>query len=150
MTEHQHQASPAAGGEGASQLKRGLSARHIQMIALGGAIGTGLFMGAGRNIAVAGTSITVIYVLVGFFTYMVMRAMGELLLTRHDYRSFADFVGEYLGAAGQLLPRLDLLAKLGGDLYRRRSGLRELYAVLVPGTVGVDAGPQHAGDSVPA
>ncbi len=53
MTEHQHQASPAAGGEGASQLKRGLSARHIQMIALGGAIGTGLFMGAGRNIAVA-------------------------------------------------------------------------------------------------
>ncbi len=54
-------------------------------------------MGAGRNIAVAGTSITVIYVLVGFFTYMVMRAMGELLLTRHDYRSFADFVGEYLG-----------------------------------------------------
>ena len=97
MTEHQHQASPAAGGEGASQLKRGLSARHIQMIALGGAIGTGLFMGAGRNIAVAGTSILVIYVLVGFFTYMVMRAMGELLLTRHDYRSFADFVGEYLG-----------------------------------------------------
>lgn len=149
MTEHQHQASPAAGGEGASQLKRGLSARHIQMIALGGAIGTGLFMGAGRNIAVAGTSILVIYVLVGFFTYMVMRAMGELLLTRHDYRSFADFVGEYL-AAGQLLPRLDLLAKLGGDLYRRRGGLRELYAVLVPGTVGVDAGPQHAGDSVPA
>ncbi|MFO5889997.1 DHA2 family efflux MFS transporter permease subunit, partial [Klebsiella pneumoniae] len=64
---------------------------------LGGAIGTGLFMGAGRNIAVAGTSILVIYVLVGFFTYMVMRAMGELLLTRHDYRSFADFVGEYLG-----------------------------------------------------
>ena len=64
MTEHQHQASPAAGGEGASQLKRGLSARHIQMIALGGAIGTGLFMGAGRNIAVAGTSILVIYVLV--------------------------------------------------------------------------------------
>ena len=53
--------------------------------------------GAGRNIAVAGTSILVIYVLVGFFTYMVMRAMGELLLTRHDYRSFADFVGEYLG-----------------------------------------------------
>lgn len=149
MTEHQHQASPAAGGEGASQLKRGLSARHIQMIALGGAIGTGLFMGAGRNIAVAGTSILVIYVLVGFFTYMVMRAMGELLLTRHDYRSFADFVGEYLGPQASL-PRLDLLAKLGGDLYRRRGGLRELYAVLVPGTVGVDAGPQHAGDSVPA
>ncbi len=97
MTEHQHQASPAAGGEGASQLKRGLGARHIQMIALGGAIGTGLFMGAGRNIAVAGTSILLIYVLVGFFTYMVMRAMGELLLTRHDYRSFADLSASISG-----------------------------------------------------
>lgn len=77
MTEHQHQAPFAAGGEGASQLKRGLGARHIQMIALGGAIGTGLFMGAGRNIAVAGTSILVIYVLVGFFTYMVMGDAGD-------------------------------------------------------------------------
>ena len=57
MTEHQHQAPFAAGGEGASQLKRGLGARHIQMIALGGAIGTGLFMGAGRNIAVAGINL---------------------------------------------------------------------------------------------
>ncbi|VEC77933.1 D-serine/D-alanine/glycine transporter [Raoultella ornithinolytica] len=59
--------NPAIDGECPSQLKRGLGARHIQMIALGGAIGTGLFMGAGRNIAVAGTSILVIYVLVGFF-----------------------------------------------------------------------------------
>ena len=147
MTEHQHQASPAAGGEGASQLKRGLGARHIQMIALGGAIGTGLFMGAGRNIAVAGTSILVIYVLVGFFTYMVMRAMGELLLTRHDYRSFADFVGEYLGPQASFY--------LGWTYWLSWvvtciGGLRELYAVLVPGTVGMDAGPQHAGDPVPA
>lgn len=45
---------------------RGLGERHIQMIALGGAIGTGLFMGAGRNIAISGTSILLIYVLVGF------------------------------------------------------------------------------------
>ena len=104
------------------------------MIALGGAIGTGLFMGAGRNIAVAGTSILVIYVLVGFFTYMVMRAMGELLLTLHDYRSFADFFGEYLGPQASFY--------LCWTYW--------LYAVLVPGTVGVDAGPQHAGDPVPA
>lgn len=99
MTQHQRegQVNPAIDGECPSQLKRGLGARHIQMIALGGAIGTGLFMGAGRNIAVAGTSILVIYVLVGFFTYMVMRAMGEVLLTRLDYCSFADFVGDYLG-----------------------------------------------------
>ncbi|AGB81365.1 gamma-aminobutyrate permease-like transporter [Serratia sp. FGI94] len=79
------------------KLTRGLGERHIQMIALGGAIGTGLFMGAGRNIAISGTSILIIYVLVGFFTYMVMRAMGEVLLSKLDYRSFADFVGDYLG-----------------------------------------------------
>jgi AAT family amino acid transporter/D-serine/D-alanine/glycine transporter len=97
MTEHQRrQVNPAIEGS-ARHSSNAASAPGIQMIALGGAIGTGLFMGAGRNIAVAGTSILVIYVLVGFFTYMVMRAMGELLLTRLDYRSFADFVGEYLG-----------------------------------------------------
>lgn len=68
MTQHQRegQEHPAIDGECPSQLKRGLGARHIQMIALGGAIGTGLFMGAGRNIAVAGTSILLIYLLVGF------------------------------------------------------------------------------------
>ena len=78
-------------------LHRGLSSRHIQLISLGGAIGTGLFMGAGKTIAVSGTSILITYVVVGFFMYMVMRAMGELLLTRLDYRSFADFVSDYLG-----------------------------------------------------
>ncbi|MDU3817950.1 MAG: amino acid permease [Pantoea sp.] len=79
------------------KLHRGLSERHIQLISLGGAIGTGLFMGAGKTIAVSGTSILITYVVVGFFMYMVMRAMGELLLTRLDYRSFADFVSDYLG-----------------------------------------------------
>ncbi|WP_425606926.1 amino acid permease [Chimaeribacter arupi] len=67
------------------------------MISLGGAIGTGLFMGAGKTIAVSGTSILITYVVVGFFMFMVMRAMGELLLTKLEYRSFADFVSDYLG-----------------------------------------------------
>lgn len=79
------------------KLQRGLSERHIQLISLGGAIGTGLFMGAGKTIAVSGTSILITYIVVGFFMYMVMRAMGEALLTRLDYRSFADFVSDYLG-----------------------------------------------------
>ena len=78
-------------------LHRGLSSRHIQLISLGGAIGTGLFMGAGKTIAVSGTSILITYIVVGFFMYMVMRAMGEVLLTKLDYRSFADFVSDYLG-----------------------------------------------------
>jgi AAT family amino acid transporter len=65
-------------------LQRGLSARHIQLISIGGAIGTGLFMGAGKTLALSGTSIVLTYAIVGFFMFMVMRAMGELLLTRLD------------------------------------------------------------------
>ncbi|MDE9484329.1 amino acid transporter, partial [Xenorhabdus bovienii] len=82
---------------GAQKLHRGLGRRHIQLIAIGGAIGTGLFMGTGKTIAVSGTSIILTYLLIGFFAFMVMRAMGELLLTKLDYRTFADFVADYLG-----------------------------------------------------
>ena len=89
--------APAGDQHGPETLHRGLSARHIQLISLGGAIGTGLFMGAGKTIAVSGTSILITYVVVGFFMFMVMRAMGELLLTKLEYRSFADFVSDYLG-----------------------------------------------------
>ncbi|MBD2796684.1 amino acid permease [Xenorhabdus sp. 18] len=82
---------------GAQKLHRGLGKRHVQLIAIGGAIGTGLFMGTGKTIAVSGTSIILTYLLIGFFAFMVMRAMGELLLTKLDYRTFADFVADYLG-----------------------------------------------------
>ncbi|MBD2804274.1 amino acid permease [Xenorhabdus sp. ZM] len=82
---------------GAQQLHRGLGKRHIQLIAIGGAIGTGLFMGTGKTISVSGTSIIFTYLLVGFFAFMVMRAMGEILLSNLAYRSFVDFVADYLG-----------------------------------------------------
>ncbi|MBI6548633.1 amino acid permease [Xenorhabdus lircayensis] len=82
---------------GAQKLHRGLGKRHVQLIAIGGAIGTGLFMGTGKTISVSGTSIILTYILIGFFAFMVMRAMGELLLTKLDYRTFADFVADYLG-----------------------------------------------------
>ena len=99
MTEKklQRPGTPAGDHAAPETLHRGLSARHIQLISLGGAIGTGLFMGAGKTIAVSGTSILITYIVVGFFMFMVMRAMGELLLTKLAYRSFADFVSDYLG-----------------------------------------------------
>lgn len=78
-------------------LQRGLSNRHIQLIALGGAIGTGLFMGSGKTIAVSGTSILLTYAIIGFFLFFVMRAMGEILLSNLNFKSFADFAGHYLG-----------------------------------------------------
>src|SRR5260370_1391204 len=82
-----------------SQLHRGLSNRHIQLIAIGGAIGTGLFMGAGRTISRAGPSVVVVYGIIGFFLFFVLRAMGELLLSNLNYKSFVDFAADLLGPA---------------------------------------------------
>ena len=79
------------------KLERGLSNRHIQLIAIGGAIGTGLFMGSGKTISLAGPSIIVVYAVIGFFLFFLMRAMGELLLSNLNYKSFTDFSEDLLG-----------------------------------------------------
>ena len=80
--------SPAVGD---GDLKRSLSNRHLQLIAIGGAIGTGLFMGSGKTISLAGPSILFIYMIIGFMVFLVMRALGELLLSNLNYKSFIDF-----------------------------------------------------------
>lgn len=85
-------------------LQRNLSNRHIQLIAIGGCIGTGLFLGSGSTIQLAGPSIVFIYMLIGAVVFLVMRALGELLLSNLNYKSFVDFVSELLGPfAGFLL-----------------------------------------------
>ena len=80
------------------KLHRGLSNRHIQLMSIGGAIGTGLFMGAGKTIAVSGTSIILTYAVIGFFLFFMMRAMGEILLSNLEFKSFSDFCTHYLGS----------------------------------------------------
>lgn len=79
------------------QLNRHLSNRHIQLIAIGGAIGTGLFMGSGKTINLAGPSILLVYTIIGLMLFFVMRAMGELLLSNLNYKSFIDFTTDLLG-----------------------------------------------------
>lgn len=79
------------------ELSRGLKARHVQMIAIGGAIGTGLFLGSGSAIKAAGPSLILAYAITGLFAYLMMRAVGELLLSNTKIRSFIDFVRIYLG-----------------------------------------------------
>ena len=78
-------------------LARELGNRHIQMIAIGGAIGTGLFMGSGKTIFLAGPAVLFVYMIIGFMLFFVMRAMGEILLSNLDYKSFGDFAGDILG-----------------------------------------------------
>ncbi|GEK29122.1 amino acid permease [Furfurilactobacillus siliginis] len=79
------------------ELARKLTHRHIQMIALGGTIGTGLFLGAGSAIHQAGPAILLAYAIGGFFCYLMMRALGELLLSDLKKTSFLEFVQTYLG-----------------------------------------------------
>ncbi len=93
-----HKAPPAGQGlHGQDDLQRNLTNRHIQLIAIGGAIGTGLFMGSGKTISLAGPSIIFVYTIIGVMLFFVMRAMGELLLSNLQYRSFIDFSADLLG-----------------------------------------------------
>lgn len=79
------------------KLKRSLKSRHITMIAIGGAIGTGLFLGSGSAIHAAGPSIILSYLIVGIFIFFMMRALGELLLEDTSRHSFIDAIQFYLG-----------------------------------------------------
>ena len=83
--------------EPADHLRRNLSNRHLQLIAIGGAIGTGLFLGSGKSISVAGPSILLVYLIIGVILFFVMRALGELLLSNLEYKSFVDFSADLLG-----------------------------------------------------
>ncbi|KQV11714.1 MULTISPECIES: amino acid permease [unclassified Kitasatospora] len=76
---------------------RGLGSRQIQMIAIGGAIGTGLFLGAGTAISKAGPSLILSYAVAGLVIFVIMRALGELLTYRPVSGSFAEYAREFLG-----------------------------------------------------
>jgi AAT family amino acid transporter len=96
-TSRPEDAGEAAGNSPGEGYERGLGPRQVQMIAIGGAIGVGLFMGAGANIATAGPSIVLMYALAGVVVFLIMRALGELLLYRPVTGSFAEYAREFLG-----------------------------------------------------
>lgn len=81
------------------ELQRKLSNRHLQLIAIGGAIGTGLFMGSGKTISLAGPSILIIYMIIGGMFFFLMRALGEILLSNLHYKSFIDMAHDLIGPA---------------------------------------------------
>ncbi|MBA2817118.1 L-asparagine permease [Candidatus Pantoea persica] len=71
--------------------------RHVQMIAIGGAIGTGLFLGAGGRLQAAGPALALIYLVCGIFSFFILRALGELVLHRPSSGSFVSYAREFLG-----------------------------------------------------
>ena len=80
-----------------SQLKRELSTRHMQLIALVGSIGVGLFYGSSSTIQMAGPSILLAYLIGGLVIFTIMRALGEMAIAEPVSGSFSMYANKYLG-----------------------------------------------------
>lgn len=80
-----------------SKLQRGLKNRHIQLIAMGGAIGTGLFLGSAQVIQSAGPSIILGYAIGGLIAFLIMRQLGEMIVEEPVAGSFSHFANKYWG-----------------------------------------------------
>ena len=78
------------------QLQRSLTSNQMQMIALGGTIGVGLFMGSTSTIKWTGPSVLIAYAFVGLLLYLVMRALGEMIFINPTTGSFADYATNYI------------------------------------------------------
>ncbi len=76
---------------------KSLKNRQIQMIGLGGAIGTGLFLGAGGRLASAGPGLFLVYAVCGIFVFFILRALGELVMYRPSSGSFVSYAREFFG-----------------------------------------------------
>ncbi|MFC7329717.1 amino acid permease [Marinactinospora rubrisoli] len=85
---------------GDAGYRKALKARHINMIAIGGAIGTGLFLGAGGRLVQAGPSLAIVYAVCGLFAFFVVRALGELVLYRPSSGAFVSYAREFMGEKG--------------------------------------------------
>ena len=90
------QQADGASGTGPT-LQRGLQNRHIQLIALGGAIGTGLFLGIGPAIQMAGPAVLLGYGIAGIIAFLIMRQLGEMVVEEPVSGSFSHFAWKYWG-----------------------------------------------------
>ncbi|MDR0200366.1 MAG: amino acid permease [Streptococcaceae bacterium] len=81
----------------APTVQRGLKNRHIQLIAIAGTIGTGLFLGAGKTINATGPSILIAYIAIGIVMFLFLRTIGEMLFVDPTQHSFLNFITKYLG-----------------------------------------------------
>ncbi|MFJ9785519.1 amino acid permease [Amycolatopsis sp. NPDC101161] len=98
MTEQTLTATSADAGD--AGYNKALKPRHVNMIAIGGAIGTGLFLGAGGRLAQAGPALAIVYAVCGLFAFFVVRALGELILYRPSSGAFVSYAREFMGEKG--------------------------------------------------
>jgi L-asparagine permease len=98
-TEDSAPQSATSGSLHAEQVgyKQSLGRRHVQMIAIGGAIGTGLFLGSASRLHSTGPALLISYAVVGVIAYFLMRALGELVLHRPTSGAFVSYMREFFG-----------------------------------------------------
>ncbi|MBF9067012.1 amino acid permease [Streptacidiphilus fuscans] len=95
-SEPDQQAAPT-GAAGDGHLQAGLKSRHLSMIAIGGVIGAGLFVGSGAGIAETGPGILLSYALAGVLVVLVMRMLGEMAAANPQSGSFSAYADRALG-----------------------------------------------------
>lgn len=122
------------------ELQRGLEARHIELIALGGTIGVGLFMGAASTLKWAGPSVLLAYIIAGLFVFFIMRSMGEMLFLEPVTGSFAVYAHRYMSPFFWLSYRLVILVYVDGGRDLGNYCHWGLRPVLVSGDGAVDTG----------
>ncbi|MEX0172464.1 amino acid permease [Streptomyces sp. LMG1-1-1.1] len=118
------------------ELGAGLRQRHLAMIALGGAIGAGLFVGSGFGIAAAGPGILVAYALAGVLTVLVMRMLGEMSAARPVTGAFAEHARRAFGPWAGLLAGWMYWALLVVSVAAEAVGAAHIVAGWVPGVPG--------------
>lgn len=96
-TKPANSATESAITAGDGDYHKGLSTRQVNMIAIGGAIGTGLFMGASGRLAQAGPGIVISYAICGALAFLILRALGELVMYRPSSGSFVSYAREFYG-----------------------------------------------------
>ena len=127
------------------ELQRGLEARHIELIALGGTIGVGLFMGSASTLKWAGPSVLLAYIIAGLFVFFIMRSMGEMLFPEPVTGSFRRLCAPLHEPVLRLSDGPVILVYVDGGGYLGDYRDRGVCAVLVPGYGPVDTGADCCG-----
>lgn len=120
--------------ENSTGLKSSLKTRHIVMLSLGGAIGSGLFLGSGKVIAQAGPSVLLSYVLAGLTLYVVMYGVGKMVIHQDDHKAgMAGVVAPFIGDHWAHFADWVYWATWMAVLIAEEAGVSTFLAILIPG-----------------